>query len=209
MLLAGTLLTVVGVYFVRNWYGIALLTIGFLLIAFTLWFFRDPERKIPPEALQNDCLVLAPADGKVIEIVQEIEKVYLAGKAIRISIFLSPLDVHVNRSPINGKVRYFKYHPGDYLVAWHPKASEKNEQTHIGVENSCGRVFFKQLTGFLARRIVYDIKEGDSVRTGERFGMMKFGSRMDVFVPAGTELFVKKNDRVRAGETVMARLSKF
>jgi phosphatidylserine decarboxylase len=112
----------------------------------------------------------------------------------------------VNRIPVTGIVKYFKYHPGNYFIAWEPKSSELNEQTHIGVENGHGKVFFKQIVGILARRLVWDIKEGDTVSAGQRFGMMKFGSRMDVIVPEGSQLLVKQGDKVFSGETIIAKL---
>ena len=114
--------------------------------------------------------------------------------------------MHVNRSPVRGEVKYFKYHPGEYLVAYYPKSSEKNEQSHIGIENSAGKVFFKQIVGILARRLVWDISVGDSLEAGQRFGMMKFGSRMDVFVSEESEILCKPGQKVIAGETIIARL---
>ena len=160
----------------------------------------------PAEALADPSMILAPADGRVVAIVETEENTFIKGKATQISIFLSPLDAHVNRSPASGIIKYFKYLPGDYIVAYHPKSSIKNEQTHIGLENNAGKVFFKQIVGILARRLVWDIKEGDTISAGQKFGMMKFGSRMDVFVPQESTVFLKKGQRVIAGETIMARL---
>ncbi len=181
--------------------------IGFaaLLLLFVLFFFRDPERRPPPGASD---LLLAPADGKVVEVVElENEPLYLKGPARRISIFLSPLDVHVNRIPADGIVEWVRYVPGEYLVAWHPKASEKNERSEIGLRHPSGtRILFKQIAGVLARRIVFHLKEGDAVQAGQRFGIVKFGSRMDVLVPPQVTLTVQIGDRVRAGETVLAKL---
>jgi phosphatidylserine decarboxylase len=175
------------------------------LVAFTLYFFRDPMRTPPAEAAGGR-LVLAPADGKVVEMVDEEEPTYLQGPARRLSIFLSPLDVHVNRIPADGVVTFTRYVPGDYLVAWHPKASEKNERSEIGVEHPSGlKVFFKQIAGAVARRIEFHVDEGDTVRAGERFGIVKFGSRMDVIVPPSVAFAVEVGDRVRAGETVLGR----
>jgi phosphatidylserine decarboxylase len=136
------------------------------------------------------------------------EKEFFKGKARQISIFLSPLDVHVNRSPVSGTVEFYRYMQGDYMVAWHPKASELNEQSRIGVQNEFGKVFFKQITGVLARRIVCTVKQGDVLETGEQIGMMKFGSRMDIILPLDAEILVHKDERTRGGETIIARLKK-
>lgn len=180
------------------------LTIGIILLIFAFVFFRDPERTIPKEALANDAYVLAPADGKIVEIVEEEEKYYIKGKAIRLSIFLSPLNVHVNRSPISGNVEFYDYYPGEYLVAYHPKSSELNEHSKIGVRTSKGKVLFKQIVGILARRIVCTVQVGDTLTCGEKIGMMKFGSRMDIYLPLDTEFKVKIGDNTVAGETIIA-----
>ncbi len=182
--------------------------LGIIIILFTLWFFRDPERVIPAEALNDQSIIIAPADGKIVEILEMEEKEFFKGKARQISIFLSPLDVHVNRSPVSGKVEFYRYMQGDYMVAWHPKASELNEQSRIGVQNEYGKVFFKQITGVLARRIVCTVKQGDKLSTGEQIGMMKFGSRMDIILPLDAEILVQKDERTRGGETIIARLKK-
>ena len=172
-------------------------------LVFTLWFFRDPPRRPPAGA----DLLLAPADGRVLEVVDEEEPLYLVGPARRVSIFLSPLNVHVNRAPCAGVVEYVRYVPGEYLVAWHPKASDKNERSEIGVRHPSGvPVLFKQIAGAVARRIVFHIGEGDTVTAGQRFGIVKFGSRMDVLVPPGVALDVAAGDRVVAGETVIGRI---
>ena len=174
-------------------------------LAFTLYFFRDPTRTPPPDARDNG--LLAPADGRVVEIVEETDSLYLEGPAQRVSIFLSPLDVHVNRVPARGVVEHERYRPGDYLVAWHPKASEKNERSELGVRHPSGtKVLFKQIAGAVARRIVYHIGEGDTVSAGQRFGIVKFGSRMDVLVPPHVDLCLEKGQHVRAGETVIGWL---
>ena len=183
-------------------------SLGFIVIFFTLWFFRDPLRVIPETALLDHSIVIAPADGKVVEIIEIEENEFFKGKARQISIFLSPLDVHVNRSPVSGNVAFYRYMQGDYLVAWHPKASELNEQSRIGVETGFGKVLFKQITGVLARRIVCTVKQGDTLTTGEQIGMMKFGSRMDIVVPLDAEVLVQKDQRTRGGETVLANLNK-
>lgn len=185
--------------------SVALAGLGAVALGFTLWFFRDPRRTAPPNA--EGGLLLAPADGKVVELVVEPDTLYLKGSAQRVSIFLSPLNVHVNRVPADGTVEYTRYVPGEYLVAWHPKASEKNERSEIGLRHPSGTpVLFKQIAGAVARRIVFHLREGDRVRAGDRFGIVKFGSRMDVLVPPHVELDVRLGQRVVAGETVIGRI---
>lgn len=179
--------------------------IGVLALGFTVWFFRDPNRVPPQNAAE---LVLAPADGKVIEIVEEHDDIYLKAPVRRISIFLSPLNVHVNRTPISGTVEFVNYFSGEYLVAWHPKASEKNERSEVGMRHPNGTpVLFKQIAGAVARRIVCYAKVGDDFAAGERFGIVKFGSRMDVIMPPEVPIVAKVGDRVVAGETILARFS--
>lgn len=172
------------------------------LLLFTLYFFRDPDRQTPG----SPAAVIAPADGKIILISPVREEEYLRGDAVQISIFMSPLNVHVNRFPITGTVGYFKYFPGEFLVAFDEKASLRNERTHIGVENGRVKVLFKQIAGFVARRIVAPLKVGDPAVQGERFGMIKFGSRVDVIMPAGVDVQVKLGDLTVAGETVLAEI---
>ncbi len=186
-----------------GWIAVVL---GVLLVAFSLYFFRDPVR-IPPGAPEREELLLAPADGKVV-LVQDVEDpLYLKGPARQVSIFLSPLNVHVNRIPADGRIEYVNYVPGTYLVAWHPKASEKNERSEIGLLHPGGaRVLFKQIADAVARRIGYHVKVGDEVKAGDRFGIVKFGSRMDVLVPPRTEITVNVGDRVSAGTSVIGRL---
>ena len=171
-----------------------------LILLFTLNFFRDPDRTTPA----GDNLVISPADGEVVLVTEVREDEFLKGEGIQMSIFMSPLNVHVNRFPISGKVGYFRHIPGEFLVAFDDKSSLRNERTHIGVESGNRKVFFKQIAGFVARRIVADLREGDSAVAGERFGMIKFGSRVDVIVPKGAEVKVKVGDKTVAGETVLA-----
>jgi phosphatidylserine decarboxylase len=180
-----------------------LLGVVVLLFLFTLNFFRDPDREIP----KGDDLVLAPADGKIVLIKDVHEDEYLKGEGVQISIFMSPLNVHVNRYPLSGTVGYFKHISGDYLVAFEDKSSERNERTLIGVERAGTKVLFKQIAGFVARRIVADVKVGDRAVAGERFGMIRFGSRVDVIVPKGSMLKVHLGDKTVAGETVVAVVS--
>lgn len=191
-------------WFFGGWLLWLMLLLAITLMAFTLYFFRDPDRVSP----EDDTLLIAPADGKVIEIVSDKDDKYLKSGATRISIFLSPLDVHVNRIPMSGKIEYLHYYPGQYLVAWHEKASELNERSEFGLLHSSGvKILFRQITGYVARRIVYHIKEGDEVKAGVRFGMMKFGSRMDILVKDDIRLTIKPGDRTIAGVTVMGELA--
>lgn len=177
-----------------------LVTVSALLFIFTLNFFRDPERTPPA----GDNLVLSPADGTVIKIEEVVEERYIKGDSKLVCIFMSPVNVHVNRNPISGTVGYYEYVKGEYFAAFEDKASLKNEQTHIGMENSHGKVFFKQIAGFVARRIVADLKVGDTMERGKRFGMIKFGSRVDIYVPKHAEIKVVMNQKTVAGETVIA-----
>ncbi|MBS1536692.1 MAG: phosphatidylserine decarboxylase family protein [Bacteroidetes bacterium] len=206
MIAVGATIISIAYIFARGWFAWLIIALGALIICFTLWFFRDPERTIPIEAKNDDSIILAPADGKIVEVTPVREENYLHSEAIQISIFLSPLDVHVNRSPVTGNVGFYKYIPGDYLVAWHPKSSELNEQSRIGVQTANGKVLFKQITGYLARRIVCEVKEGDSLQSGEKIGMMKFGSRMDIIVPTSSVINVKIGDVVVGGETILGKI---
>jgi phosphatidylserine decarboxylase len=176
------------------------ITLLLLLVIFTINFFRDPDRVTP----SGDNLVISPADGKVVLIKDVMEDEYLKGEGTQVSIFMSPLNVHVNRFPMNGTVGYYRYIPGEYLVAFDEKSSLRNERTHIGVERGNVKVLFKQIAGFVARRIVAHVALGDSARAGERFGMIRFGSRVDVIVPKGAEIRVRLGDTPVAGETVLA-----
>jgi phosphatidylserine decarboxylase len=183
---------------------VILTTLGLLLVLFTLNFFRDPDRTTP----KDDHLVISPADGKVLFVKDVQDTIYIKGKARQVSIFMSPLNVHVNRIPISGTVEYLNYHKGKYIAAFEDKASEVNERSEFGIRSKFGKVFFTQVAGFVARRIIYDLKEGQSVIAGKRFGMIKFGSRVDVIVPYEWEVMVTKNDLVTAGETILFRIPK-
>lgn len=208
MLIIGFSLILLSGFVLQNVWSWVSAILGIIIILFTLWFFRDPQRNIPSSAISDQSIIIAPADGKIVEIIEMEEQEFFKGKARQISIFLSPLDVHVNRSPVSGTVEFYRYMQGDYMVAWHPKASELNEQSRIGVKNEFGKVFFKQITGVLARRIVCTVKQGDVLETGEQIGMMKFGSRMDIILPLDAEILVHKDERTRGGETIIARLKK-
>lgn len=173
-----------------------------IVTIFMVYFFRDPERVIPWE---KDVFV-APADGKVIMIEKVKEDRYLNGEAIEISIFMSPLDVHVNRSPCDGKVKSVVYSPGKFLSAFKYEASLKNENITMLLETEYGDIIVRQVAGFLARRAVCWVKEGDFLRRGERFGIIKFSSRVDLFLPLNTEVKVKMGEKVRAGETIIGEV---
>ncbi|MBN1638153.1 MAG: phosphatidylserine decarboxylase family protein [Ignavibacteriales bacterium] len=171
-------------------------TIFFIL---TLYFFRDPERNIP----ERDDIIVSPADGKIINIEEIDSNSYVKEKAYKIAIFMSPLNVHVNRIPIDGRVDYLNYIPGEYLMAFHEKSDERNERNEIGIISRHGRVYFCQIAGFVARRIECELELVQEVKMGERFGMIKFGSRVDVVVPVKWNLKVTKGQRVVAGETIL------
>lgn len=178
--------------------------ISTLLYGWIIYFFRDPHRVI---SLQEQC-VLAPADGTIVAIKEVYEDEYLQDNRIQISVFMSPFNVHVNRNPISGIVKFFKYHPGKYLVAWHPKSSTKNERTTVVVAHKKGvQVLFRQIAGFLARRIKVYLREGEQVQQGNEFGFIKFGSRVDVFLPLDAKIEVRLGEKVKGGTSVLAALS--
>ncbi|NIR52772.1 phosphatidylserine decarboxylase family protein [candidate division KSB1 bacterium] len=176
-----------------------LAALSFVVTGFVIFFFRDPGRAIPTQPN----VVLSPADGKVIDIKDVFEDEYLKSKTTRVSIFLSLFDVHVNRIPLAGTVGYFHYRRGDFLKAYKSEASEANEQTIIGIENDKHKILFKQIAGILARRIVCDIREGNRVTLGERFGIIKFGSRVDIFLPRDVQIKVKLKEKVKGGESII------
>jgi len=174
-----------------------------MLYLLVLQFFRNPLIKIN----ENPNYVLAPADGKVVVIEETVEKEYLHEKRIQISIFMSPLNVHINRNPVGGVIKYIKYHAGKYMVAWHPKASTDNERTTIVYELANGvQILTRQIAGAVARRIKYYIAESDQVAQGEEFGFIKFGSRVDVFIPLDADVKVKIDQEAKGGRTVLAEL---
>ncbi|MCO4821662.1 MAG: phosphatidylserine decarboxylase family protein [Flavobacteriaceae bacterium] len=179
-----------------------LLEITFLIFfVLILQFFRNPKRN----TVVNDNQVLSPVDGKVVVIEEVEETEYFNEKRIQVSVFMSPINVHVTRFPIGGKVLYSKYHPGKYLVAWHPKSSTENERTTVVVENtSYGKVLFRQIAGALAKRIVNYAKVNNTVSQGSDKGFIKFGSRVDLFLPLDTTIKVKLNEKVRGGESIIA-----
>lgn len=182
------------------WLHYGIVFIVFLLWFWVLWFFRIPARV----HTTGDNLVVAPADGKVVVIEEVYEPEYFKDKRLQVSIFMSPLNVHQNLNPISGTVKYFKYHPGKYLVAWHPKSSTLNERTSYVIANERSELLIRQIAGALARRIAYYVEEGDKVLQTEEFGFIRFGSRVDVYLPVGTKVNVKIGDITQGGVTVLA-----
>ncbi|WP_420147246.1 phosphatidylserine decarboxylase family protein [Spirosoma sp.] len=180
-----------------------LAVVSLILFILIVQFFRVPNRLLTT----GDLRVVAPADGKVVVIEETTENEYFQDRRRQVSIFMSPLNVHVNRNPVSGIVRYFKYFPGKYLVAWHPKSSTENERTTVVVQTANGvEVLFRQIAGAVARRIIWYVKEGQPVKQGEEFGFIKFGSRVDVFLPLDAEINVKIGDVTKGGVTVLAEL---
>lgn len=187
----------------RSW---PLWLIAFLLTVIAIWvayFFRDPERT----GARGDSLVIAPADGRVVMITDIEEPSFVHGKATRVSIFMNVFNVHVNRYPVNGTVRYVHYNPGKFVNAARDKASLDNEQASVGIESGPHRVLVRQIAGAIARRIVTYSKDGDRAQQGDRFGLIRFGSRVDVFVPTGSTVHVKIGEKTTAGTTLLAELS--
>jgi phosphatidylserine decarboxylase len=186
-----------------EWVETLVLIASLVVYLLVLQFFRNPKRYFQVD----DNKVLAPADGKIV-VIQEIEEgEYFKDKRIQISIFMSPINVHVNRYPVSGVVKYAKYHPGAYLVAWHPKSSLLNERTSVVVQNPAGEeVMYKQIAGALARRIIMYAKEGLKVAQGRDSGFIRFGSRVDVILPPDARILVKVGDKARGGEQVLAEL---
>jgi phosphatidylserine decarboxylase len=180
-------------------YRYSIIVVSLVVLGFVTNFFRDPERRTP----KGDNLIIAPADGKVVVVKKIFDNEFFHANVWQVSIFMSPLNVHVNRNPISGVVRHTRYVKGEYFAAFEDKASEKNEQMIIGLESTNGKVMLKQIAGFIARRIVCPLQLGDSVVAGERFGMIKFGSRVDIFFPEFVDVRTKIGDRTAAGETVL------
>ncbi|MFN0274537.1 MAG: phosphatidylserine decarboxylase family protein [Chitinophagales bacterium] len=173
-------------------------------IAFVLNFFRNPKRTL----FQEEGAIISPADGKVVVIEETFEGEYFKDKRLQVSIFMSPRNVHVNRTPINGEVKYFKYHPGKFLLAWNPKSSTDNERTTFVIEDEDDNVeiLMRQIAGTVARRIKFYVEEGDAVEQGSEFGFIKFGSRVDLFLPLDAEMEVSLGEKVKGGQTVIARV---
>jgi phosphatidylserine decarboxylase len=171
------------------------------LAIFVLWFFRDPEPKLPTD----DTVVVAPGQGRIVGIEEVDEPSFIGGAATKISIFLSVFDVHVQRAPVSGTVEHKVYTPGKYAIAWLEKASDDNEQSSLGIVTESGKVLVRQIAGLIARRIITDPSEGDAVVRGHRFGLIRFGSRVDIFLPVHWELQCAVGDKVRVGATPLAR----
>jgi phosphatidylserine decarboxylase len=207
-ILAGTFFSLVLInVLLYQFLGMTIITqivmiLSIIVYLLVLQFFRNPKRNI----VLDENTVIAPADGKVVVIENVVEEEYFKDTRMQVSIFMSPINVHVNRYPIGGKIVFAKYHPGKYLVAWHPKSSTLNERTTVVVENeTMGPVLYRQIAGALARRIVMYPKEGMMVQQGADSGFIKFGSRLDIFLPADTVVDVKMGDVVKGGETIIYR----
>lgn len=199
LLIICIIIITIGIFFTSGLLKILIIIFSTFLVLFSLNFFRDPERNTP----QADNIVVSPADGRVLFVKKINVNKYVNEEGTQISIFMSPLNVHVNRIPINGKIEFIEYIKGIYIAAFEDKASEENERSEFGIKSKYGKVFFTQVAGFVARRIVYKLKIGDDVTMGNRFGMIKFGSRVDVVVNNKWEAKVKKDDIVKAGETIL------
>ena len=177
-------------------------SVSILILLLILQFFRNPVRN----TIINEKHIISPVDGKVVNIEKVYEKEYFKDERLQVSIFMSPFNVHVTRYPISGKVNFSKYHPGEYLVAWHPKSSEKNERTTIVLENEVvGKILYRQIAGALARRIVNYAKVGENVTQGKDAGFIKFGSRVDLFLPVDSILNIEINQHVIGGEDIISK----
>lgn len=184
-----------------SWLKMLVQILALLFLIIILQFFRNPNR----ELVVNDNVIFAPVDGKVVVIEEVFEKEYFKDKRLQVSIFMSPINVHVTRYCCSGKINFSKYHPGKFLVAWHPKASEENERTTIVIENKVfGEILYRQIAGALAKRIVNYAVEGTQVVQGEDAGFIKFGSRVDLFFPLGTKINVKLNEKAIGNRTIIA-----
>ena len=190
----------------KSYIRLLLKFLGVFLLTFTFYFFRNPERKINTSTTG----VLSPADGEILSIKENVfENEYFKDKRIQISIFMSPLNVHVNRSPITGVLKYYKYHPGDYLIAFHEKSSVLNERNTIVLQRDDDlMIMCRQIAGFLAKRIVFYPKVGDNLEQGQEIGMIRLGSRVDVFLPMNSNIVVKVGDKVTAGQSLLADVKK-
>ncbi len=183
------------------WISYPLTLVFFLLWFWVIWFFRLPARNFT----SGQELIVSPADGKVVVIEETFESEYYKDRRLQVSIFMSPLNVHVNRSPIQGIVKLMKYHKGKYLVAFHPKSSTENERTTLVVENTKISLLLRQVAGAVARRICYYVKEGDTLQQNGEFGFIRFGSRVDIYLPMGTQIDVKIGEKVQGGISIIGR----
>lgn len=199
---AGILTAIATQISMPNWLSYILIGLGLIFLIIILQFFRNPKRI----TILDDATIVSPVDGKVVVIEKVQENEYFKGERLMISVFMSPINVHVTRYPIGGQVSYSKYHPGKYLVAWHPKASEENERTTVVVDHKNGQqVMHRQIAGALAKRIVNYAVENESVGQGGESGFIKFGSRVDVYLPVNTPVNVELNQKVKGGVTVLAQ----
>jgi len=203
VLISSVILVLVSFFIPNVFIALLLDVIALLVGGETIYFFRDPDRT--PQ-LSGDDVVISPADGKIVFVGEVDERDFLHGRAKMVSIFMSPLNVHVNRIPVNGVVKFLKYIKGEYLVAFDEKSSDRNERMLIGIENKGNKLLFKQIAGFVARRIVCELSDGQAVKAGDRFGMIKFGSRVDVMLPLNCDVKVNPNDKTIGGSTVIGVL---
>ena len=187
---------------INEWIIHLVLVVSIIFLILILQFFRNPKRPL----ILDDNKIYSPADGKIVVIEEVEEPEFFKDKRKQVSIFMSPFNVHVNRYPISGTVKYAKYHPGKYLVAWHPKASTENERTSVVVKNKNAIVLFRQIAGALAKRIVMYSKEGDEAIQGEDFGFIKFGSRVDLFLPLDSKIEISLNQKVKGNQTIIASI---
>ena len=201
ILVAGTAI----VYSIEPAFAPIIALMGLFIFFFFLQFFRNPKRVIP---IRGNHLVYAPADGKVVAVEETEESEYFEDSRIQVSIFMSPVNVHVNRAPISGVVDFYRYHKGKYLVAWHPKSSELNERTTVVIKGEKETILLRQIAGMMAKRIIFYPKEGQKVTQGDDIGFIKFGSRVDIFLPTDADVLVKKGDKVLGNEHVIANLNK-
>ncbi|NCX96229.1 MAG: phosphatidylserine decarboxylase family protein [Chitinophagia bacterium] len=206
ILIATALLAIIGYVCINVvpwlWLSILIAIPAFLLWLWVVAFFRLPARQFVFDPKK----IIAPADGKIVVIEEADEPEYFKAKRLQVSIFMSPLNVHVNRCPMNGTVCYQKYHPGKYLVAWHPKSSTLNERTTVVIDNGNLKILLRQIAGAVARRIACYVKQGDAVQQNGEFGFIRFGSRVDIFLPPGTKVNVNIGDIVKGGITVIAEV---
>jgi phosphatidylserine decarboxylase len=206
-LLLVLLLVLVGLNGLVSWFFPAFfwpcLIVSAIIFGLILQFFRNPVRTIE---VSDSGIVYAPADGRVCVIEETIESEYFNDKRIQVSIFMSPVNVHVNRNPVSGTVPYFRYHPGKYLVAWHPKSSTENERTTIVYDTGQVQILMRQIAGALAKRIKWYVQEGQKVEQGADMGFIKFGSRVDLYLPVGTKVEVQLDQQVKGNKTIIARL---
>jgi phosphatidylserine decarboxylase len=203
LILAGINITIMSLLGDEHLVAKIILAVSLVFFILILQFFRNPARN----TVINENHVIAPADGTVVVIEEVEEPEYFKDKRRQVSIFMSPVNVHVNRNPISGIVKYAKYHPGKYLVAWHPKSSTENERTTVVIAGSRAEVLFRQIAGALAKRIVYYVKEGDPVKQGGEMGFIKFGSRIDIYLPLTATVNVTLQQKTKGGETVVATLA--